>query len=390
MNLKELHIINSVIEQALIKYELEGLKERLLSSENYTVFLEKLLNIIINKDTTVGLNDFLTTNGLSNKVLSIQNKTTDIIEELAELHYKGLSSDITQFLIKENNQLFLNHLAFLKETENSFLMKERIDLKKMVEKLGKLGEFNLEENEIQSAIILAERKRLKERFIKLEPKNNKSAKIIDFNFKAVLKYAAIIILVISPSIFIINRINQKNTKQQIAIKEIKKIIDSTKNKKAPYNFQLPKSEIVNDTYDLISEKTYGFSSNDDKKVSIEISNLKEQLNSLKIELQNHQSDSNTVNYLNHSIDSLNSINETYTFNVKESKIFIYTSKLSADKKTLSHIKPIVLKNDTNKMVYLKIKNNYFKLISTGKYHKLKIELNEVVIDQLDIITKQNE
>lgn len=210
MNLKEIHIINSLIEQTLIKHEIEGLKERLIILENYNNFLEKLLGIIIGKDKSVTLLDFLSNNSLSDKVLFIQNKKADVIEELAELHFKKHSSDNTYFLLETNDETFLNHLAFLRETEGAFVINERIDFKKKLEKLDKLNEFNLSESDIKSAITIAERKRLKEQLVKIQPTSNEETKIIPFNFKTFLKYAAIIMLVISLAILIINRINQKN------------------------------------------------------------------------------------------------------------------------------------------------------------------------------------
>ena len=130
MNLKEQHIIDSLITEALDADELFALKNNLVTEENYENFLTKLLFIIINKDTTLSLLDFLKFNNLSSKFLFFQNKTTDVIEDLAELAFKGHESENTIYLEQSNNELFQEHLQFLKETQNAIIFSERIELKK--------------------------------------------------------------------------------------------------------------------------------------------------------------------------------------------------------------------------------------------------------------------
>jgi len=392
MNLKEIHIINSLIELTLIKHEIEGLKERLITLVNYNDFLEGLLGIIIGKDKSITLLDFLTNNSLSDKFLFIQNKKVDVIEELAELHFKELISDNTIFLLQSNDETFLNHLAFLRETEGAFIINERVDLKKKLEKLGKLNEFNLSENDIKLAITIAERKRLKEHLVKIQPTKIKETKIIAFNFKTALKYAAIIILVVGPAIFIVNRINNsKHTNTTgLADNQIKKVIDTLKPDNIKYKFKFPETEKFIGTNVLLSERKFGFSSSDDEKISIEINNISSQLNALELELKKTQTDTTNTYYLKQSIDSLNSIKETYTFDEKEVKIYLYSTQLKADKKTLNAIKAVILEHENKKVVYLKIKNSFYKLLNTGKYHKLMPELNEDINDNLKTIESQND
>lgn len=392
MNLKEIHIINSLIEQTLIKYEIEGLKERLRTLENYNAFSEKLMEIIIGKEKSITLLDFLTLNGLSDKFLFIQNKTVDLIEELAELHFKNLNSANTDFLLQSNNEVFLNHLDFLKETQEAFVIKERVDLKKKFEKLGKLNAFNIEENNIRSAVTLFERKRLKKHLAQLQPGKSQEAKIITFNFKSALRYAAIIVLVVGPAIFIINRINHSNSakKNELAHKQIKNISDTLAPKTIKSKFKLPESEKYIGTSVLISERKFGFSSSDNKTVSIEINNISEQLKTLDIKQKTAQTGDDIIIDLKHAIDSLNTIKETYTFDEKEGNIFLYSTQLKADEKTLNAIKIVVLERDNKKEVYLKVKNSFYKLLNTGKYHKLMPELNEDINDNLKTIESQND
>ena len=136
MNLKEQHIIDSLITEALDADELFALKNNLITEENYENFLTKLLLIIINKDTTLSLLDFLKFNNLSSKFLFFQNKTTDVIEDIAELSFKGHESENTIYLEQSNNEIFQEHLQFLKETQNAIIFSERIELKKKTRKAG--------------------------------------------------------------------------------------------------------------------------------------------------------------------------------------------------------------------------------------------------------------
>ena len=136
MNLKEQHIIDSLIKEVLDADELSSLKNNLASEKNYENFLTKLLLIIINKDTTLSLLDFLKFNNLSSKLLFFQNKTTDVIEDLAELAFKGHESENTIYLEQSNNEFFQEHLQFLKDTKLAINLFARKELKKKTRKAG--------------------------------------------------------------------------------------------------------------------------------------------------------------------------------------------------------------------------------------------------------------
>lgn len=386
MNIKELYIISSILEQTLVKYELEGLKERLSTSDNYNKFLEKLLVVIIGKDKSIALLDFLTLNALGEKFIAIQNKKSDVIEELAELHFKSFSSDNTLFLIESNNEIFLNHLNFLKDTQNAFVVKERIDLKKKLQKLDELSTVDLSDDDIKTAFNVYERQKLKEHLLELKPKERDDTKIISFNFKTILKYAAILVLVIGPAIFIINRLNNSN-KQELAERGEIKSIDTLKIEKAPYKFQLPEAEKYIGESNLLEEQKFGFSSSDLKKVKIVIYNLNGQLKVLANELDGNKADSSITNYLNHKIDSINTIKETYTYD-NEGELKIYSVRLKSDKKTLNDLKLLSIDRNDKKNIYLKIGNSFFPIKQGGNNHLLKEEKNESFIDQLKLIENQ--
>jgi hypothetical protein len=388
MNLKEQHIIDSLVSEALDADELSALKNNLAYEENYENFLSKLLSIIISKDKTVSLFDFLKFNNLSSKFLFFQNKTSDIIEDLAELSFKGYESETIAFLLQTNNEVFYNHIQFLKETQNAIIFSERISLKKKLEKLDELNGFDLGEKEIKAAITLSERNRLKKHLTELSKKgNNDEGTIIKFDFRQVLKYAAILILVVAPTIIIVNRVNkQKTTTNDLANNDNKKQTEPKQIEKEPYNFQLQNADTYAMEKELLQEQKFGFSSgSDSKNITIKINNLSVQLTGLENEIEKHKDDLKIKNYLIQKIDSISALKDTYIFD-KINGLAIYTLKLSPTKNTLQQLKLITTEKEK---LYLKEKSAYYLIKKDGLRHQLIKETSEDIIDQLDLIENQN-
>jgi hypothetical protein len=391
MNLKEQHIIDSLIKETLDAEELSALKSNLVNENNYENFLNKLLSIIINKDLTVSLIDFLKFNNLSNKVLFFQNKATDVIEELAELSFKGHESENTIYLEQSNNEVFQDHIQFLKETQNAIIFSERIALKKKLEKLDDLNAFDFDEKDIKAAITLHERQKLKKHLSELSKKGkggSAGGTIIKLDFRQALKYAAILILVIGPTLFIINKINKQSaTTNDLATKETKKQLEPVKIEKEPYNFQLPNADSYAMEKELLQEQKFGFtSSSTSKNINIKIYNLSGQLHALQNEIDKHNGDISIKNYLMNKVDSINAVKETYIFD-KKNGLVIYSVKLSPTKNLVQQLKLIAIENDK---LYLKEKSTYYLINRDGLKHKLIKETSEDIIDQLDLIENQNE
>ena len=408
MNLKEQHIIDSLIKEVLDADELSSLKNNLASEKNYENFLTKLLLIIINKDTTLSLLDFLKFNNLSSKFLFFQNKTTDVIEDLAELTFKGHESENTIYLEQSNNEFFQEHLQFLKDTKLAINLFARKELKKKLEKLDELNKFELTDSDIKTAITLYERQRLKKHFSELAKKmesevekeptlqatyrvgllpGGSDSKIINFNYKKVLRYAAILILVIGPALFIINKINNRIiTTNDLAKNEIKKQPAPIKIDKEPYNFQLPNADSYNMEKELLQEEKFGFSSSANPKIiNIKINNLRGQLTALENEIEKHKDEFKIKTYLIYKADSINALKETYIFD-KKNGLFIYSVKLSPTKNSVKQLKLIIIEKDK---LYLKQNSNYFLIKKDGSRHNLIMETSEDVIDQLYLIENQN-
>lgn len=195
---KEIDILNLAIREVLSEREERALKLLLLNEEGYQIFLVKFLEIIIGKDESITMHQFLDLHNLSEKLPEFKNKTNEIIEQLAELAFKGNGSEIIEWFRTSQNKVFLEHLTFLNATQKGITQLERDKLKKQLENLDKINDFELNEAEIRSAIILLERKELKERLKKLE---------IAYSFSKIekqnkFKYVSVFILVIVSSIIL--------------------------------------------------------------------------------------------------------------------------------------------------------------------------------------------
>ena len=443
MNLKEQHIAESIIKETLDVLELAALKKNLETEANYEIFLSKLLSIITNKDKTISLLDFLKFNNLSGKFLFIQNKKTDIIEELAELFYKGHESENTIYLEQSNNEVFQDHIQFLKDTKLAIELFARKELKKKLEKLDELNAFELTDSDIKTAINLFERHRLKAHFselaknteVEVEPavyysksqisigdrdevlngnEEPEFSKTISSKYKTVLRYAAILILVIGPTIFIVNRINKQNTAEpnivakndteeqsistskQYAINDTKKQGDPIKIKIEPFEFQLPIAETIVMETELLEEPKFGFAASLATKIKLSVINISSQIDALEQQCKKTSFEkSNTGNGLSakkycDSYDSLISIKETYIYNKKLNTLTIYTSKWKANNKFVSKLKLISIEKNTESILYLNVETNYYLIKVIGKNNGLIKEKDEDIIDQLNLIENQNE
>ena len=251
-----------------------------------------------------------------------------------------------------------------------------------------LNGFDLGEKEIKAAITLSERNRLKKHLTELSKKgNNDEGTIIKFDFRQVLKYAAILILVVAPTIIIVNRVNkQKTATNDLANNDNKKQPEPTKIENKPYDIQLPNADSYAMEKELIQEQKFGFSSgSDSKNINIKINNLSVQLTVLENEIEKHKDDLKIKNYLIQKIDSISALKDTYIFD-KINGLAIYTLKLSPTKNTLQQLKLITTEKEK---LYLKEKSAYYLIKKDGLRHQLIKETSEDIIDQLDLIENQN-
>ena len=197
MESKEINILNSILNRELDERDLNSLKKYLVNAEGYQKFLDSLVKILIGKEKQITLQDFLELHKLSHNFSSFKNITSELIEEVAELFIKGQISDVTQWLQQSNNQVFLNHVAFLKETKKGISHLERNDLRKKLSDIQKINSLELSENEIRAAIKIVERTHLKKKFNEISKQKNEPVKQSK-TFR--LKYSTLLVFIIASSI----------------------------------------------------------------------------------------------------------------------------------------------------------------------------------------------
>jgi hypothetical protein len=167
VELKEIHILNNVLHDLLSEAAQNSLKLKIGSEKEYAKFLSALLEVVIGKNKSLPLKDILNLVGIAHIEPALLQKTNDIIEEIADQHFKGYNSEYTKWLQNTNNEIFSIHLAFIKETKSGIIQSERESLKSKLANIEKLDAFEFEENDIRSGIKLVERARIKEHFNQL-------------------------------------------------------------------------------------------------------------------------------------------------------------------------------------------------------------------------------
>lgn len=208
MKTKESNLIGLVILDILKEREHMALKLMLETEENYQLFLLKLLNILIGKDSTIPLSNFLDLHNMSGKEINLNNHTNDIIEDIAELAFKGYSSENTIWLKENKNIVYLEHLSFLEDVRSEIEKKERITIKNRLKLLSEMRDFDLTEDEMREGIILYERTRLRKHFAQLSAQEKTVTKVKASNSPNRLKYASILLLIGVSSIILAYSIPQ--------------------------------------------------------------------------------------------------------------------------------------------------------------------------------------
>jgi hypothetical protein len=399
MNTKEIEISNSIIESVLSANELTILKQYLNTDDNFKNFLTKYVEIVIGMDKSISLAEFLDFNSIASKFIPLNHKANDLIEELADLSFKGYRSIYTDFLNKTQNKIFLNHLNFLENTQQAIKINQRAELKKKFQQIEELNAFDLTENEIKSAITFLERQKIRNRLNDIAVKEKKETKIISINFKSVLKYAAIIILILSPALFLINRLSHDkgNSGAELADNKKSDKLDTVADKKKqPLDtFKLPNTEIYSIENEVLRPKNFGFTATLITKIKISVINISSQIDALAKECKKSSTEIKNTGYgpiakkYCTSYDSLISIKETYTFNEKLNTLSIYTTKWKANRNFIKQLKIILLENKNENSIYFK-SDNYYLIKNKGINNPLVPESDEDITDRLILIESQNE
>ena len=191
MNTQESNIVEIVLIKTLSEREKKELRLLLPSEEGYQKFLITLFEILIGKEKTISLENFLDLHSLEGKLAAIKEYSNEIIEDLAELAYNGHSSNYTIWLSETKNEVYLYHLRFAEDIKKVIQLKERITIRERLNKLEKMKGFELTDAQIERGVIYHERKRLRKRFAELDAKTAKQENKGFFQ----LKFATIVLLI---------------------------------------------------------------------------------------------------------------------------------------------------------------------------------------------------
>ena len=191
MNTQESNIVEIVLIKTLSEREKKELRLLLPSEEGYQKFLITLFEILIGKEKTISLENFLDLHSLEGKLAAIKEYSNEIIEDLAELAYNGHSSNYTIWLSETKNEVYLYHLRFAEDIKKVIQLKERITIRERLNKLEKMKGFELTDAQIERGVIYHERNRLRKRFAELDAKTAKQENKGFFQ----LKFATIVLLI---------------------------------------------------------------------------------------------------------------------------------------------------------------------------------------------------
>ncbi len=191
MNTQESNIVEIVLIKTLSEREKKELRLLLPSEEGYQKFLITLFEILIGKEKTISLENFLDLHSLEGKLAAIKEYSNEIIEDLAELAYNGHSSNYTIWLSETKNEVYLYHLRFAEDIKKVIQLKERITIRERLNKLEKMKGFELTDAQIERGVIYHERNRLRKRFAELDAKTAKKENKGFFQ----LKFATIVLLI---------------------------------------------------------------------------------------------------------------------------------------------------------------------------------------------------
>ena len=191
MNTQESNIVEIVLIKTLSEREKKELRLLLPSEEGYQKFLITLFEILIGKEKTISLENFLDLHSLEGKLAAIKEYSNETIEDLAELAYNGHSSNYTIWLSETKNEVYLYHLRFAEDIKKVIQLKERITIRERLNKLEKMKGFELTDAQIERGVIYHERNRLRKRFAELDAKTAKKENKGFFQ----LKFATIVLLI---------------------------------------------------------------------------------------------------------------------------------------------------------------------------------------------------
>lgn len=344
--------------------------------------------------------------GASKHIEALKEIQQQFYSELAGIYLNGETNHDIEDLFKVHNQIFLNEVSFNKELQTSFILNEREFLKKKFVEIDKATDIN--SAEIESAFTNIERYRLKNLFQEIEAAENGKSKYYNldkspsfeydhriklhwpevpvrkFNWKKLAIAASVIGLILISSILVIN--NKKSTNEIAKSDNIKGAIINKVDSNVPKkDFENKAKELLANNklknkevqIRLLKSESLGFSDREEK-IIIRFFDIKERIAELEKITKTPVGAGGDHSYeiaIKNQIDSLQSLNNKYTFDGKTIALYIpNTNKVESfklkekyfikiDEKVYSiikSIKPTVFNKVTDKNVLEKIDEIDFK------------------------------
>lgn len=351
--------------------------------------------------------------GASNHIETLKEIQQQFYSQVAETYLSGDTNSDVEKLLEVNNQRFLNEVNYQKEINSAFILNERQNLKKTFQDSEKESEIS--DDEMVSAFNHVERGRLKNLFNKIEEAERKTQLVsekftLDYDLsRANVKFdkrrlqwpevsgkkntwkkfaiAASVVGILISSILVINT-NKKST-NEIAKSDNKKgevinkvdsnLINNESVNKAKELLADNKLKYKEVQVPVLKEPSLGFSAKEEK-INIRFFDTKERIAELEKLTKTLVGAGGNNSYeiaIKNQIDSLQSLNNKYTFDGKAIALYVpNTSKVESFKLTDKY--------------FIKIDGNVYRVIKSVKPTALNKVTDKNVLDKIDEIDfKQN-
>jgi len=320
---------------------------------------------------------------------------------LAQIFSEGETNNEIELLLANDNPIFKNavneisdEIKFEKELSYAIKLTEREAFKKKFLSIDKEEEYHLSDTEIKSAISQLERKSLKQEFTMIDKvmeqdskpaSDTSSGKVLSFNLRRVIKYAAAAVIlgfILLGGYYFINFKNRSSN--SLAEKET-----TEETKSQPFTYSIPEISEQRKQMTLLLPQSYGFVKADKIYISIVIQNLGDQIDTLRkiyVKASGRRDSSEFTTGIKHisiQIDSLTAIGNTYLYNPETKKVILSL----LDNKSVDKI--ISINPSQSRNLYLKLNSKYYKLLANSKHEKLIPIEDKAIIEELDKIVFQN-
>lgn len=189
MEVRELDIIAKLLTEVLNKKDYKRLRDKFKTSEDFNEFLNNILSSVVANKIIVGFSFF----DEFQQQINFAEFRRSLIVEMANMAAEGYSSKSINSLFEFRDEIFIEYFNFINSLNNSIKYIERAKIKKKLNLLSEMNQFEISDEQIEKSIKLNARNELKNKFIRIEKEIIKADDISYFKYKKV----SIIILTIS-------------------------------------------------------------------------------------------------------------------------------------------------------------------------------------------------